>query len=136
MPAVELGATNSAQFMKALYARGVALRAGPGAAWRARAKATGSWPRFRNMYTEAREELRADHVVVEHGTLPADELYHGLKAGSRNHGEIDLDGPGTGGRRSSSQSRRALPAVPGRRRGGQPQHPRGDLRLLRLCKDF
>ena len=41
------------------------------------------------MYTEAREELRADHVVVEHGTLPADELYHGLKAGSRNHGEID-----------------------------------------------
>ena len=43
------------------------------------------------MYTERREELAADHIVVEHGTLPADELYHALKAGSRNHGEVDLD---------------------------------------------
>ena len=46
---------------------------------------------LRNMYTERREELAADHIVVEHGTLPADELYHALKGGSRNHGEIDLD---------------------------------------------
>jgi hypothetical protein len=31
-------------------------------------------------------------VVVEHGTLPADELYHALKDGSRNGGEVDVDG--------------------------------------------
>ena len=36
---------------------------------------------FKNMYTEAREELRADHVVVEHGTLPADELYRPSRRG-------------------------------------------------------
>ena len=48
------------------------------------------------MYTDATGEHRADHVVVEHGTVPADELYHELKAGSRNHGEIDLDALLTG----------------------------------------
>jgi hypothetical protein len=30
-------------------------------------------------------------VVVEHGTVPADELYHELKAGSINGGLTDLD---------------------------------------------
>jgi N-methyl-L-proline demethylase len=29
--------------------------------------------------------------VIEHGTLPADELYFELKPGSSNLGEIDLD---------------------------------------------
>lgn len=90
MPAVELGATNSAQFMKALYAAGVrfvsdlALRGVHRDGNRLVAT-------FRNMYTEQTEERRADHVVVEHGTAAADELYHGLKAASRNHGEVDLD---------------------------------------------
>lgn len=37
-----------------------------------------------------REERRVDQVVVEHGTLPLDELYRALKPGSRNRGEVDL----------------------------------------------
>ena len=32
-----------------------------------------------------------DQVVVEHGTLPADDLYFELKPASSNLGEIDLD---------------------------------------------
>jgi 2,4-dienoyl-CoA reductase-like NADH-dependent reductase (Old Yellow Enzyme family) len=40
-------------------------------------------------YTEAETELTADHVVVEHGTLPNDELYAALLPGSRNLGEVD-----------------------------------------------
>jgi hypothetical protein len=32
-----------------------------------------------------------DQVVVEHGTLPADELYLELKPASSNRGEVDLD---------------------------------------------
>jgi N-methyl-L-proline demethylase len=32
-----------------------------------------------------------DQVVVEHGTLPVDELYFNLKPGSSNLGEVDLD---------------------------------------------
>jgi hypothetical protein len=30
-----------------------------------------------------------DHVVVNHGTVPNDDLYFALKAGSRNLGAVD-----------------------------------------------
>ncbi|PHP65117.1 N-methylproline demethylase [Zhengella mangrovi] len=41
-------------------------------------------------YDEAhREERRADMIVVEHGTLPLDDLYHALRPQSRNRGAID-----------------------------------------------
>ena len=38
---------------------------------------------FWNEYAEETVERAVDQVVVEHGTLPADELYHALKDGSR-----------------------------------------------------
>lgn len=41
-------------------------------------------------YRGTSEERLVDQVVVEHGTLPADELYFELKAASSNLGEIDL----------------------------------------------
>ncbi|MEU3342158.1 NADH:flavin oxidoreductase [Streptomyces sp. NPDC006668] len=40
-------------------------------------------------YTDADTELTVDHVIVEHGTLPADELYRELLSGSSNLGEVD-----------------------------------------------
>jgi hypothetical protein len=43
------------------------------------------------MYSEEIEEREADHIVVEHGTLPAADLYFELKDGSSNHGLIDTD---------------------------------------------
>ena len=89
MPAVELGATNSAQFMRRSTRLGVPFVPDLDAPGRARARATGSWPPSATCTPSACEERRADHVVVEHGTVPADELYHELKAGSRNQGEID-----------------------------------------------
>ena len=42
-------------------------------------------------YARAFEERLVDQVVVEHGTLPADDLYFELKPASSNLGEIDLD---------------------------------------------
>jgi N-methyl-L-proline demethylase len=42
-------------------------------------------------YARAFEERLVDQVVVEHGTLPADDLYFELKPVSSNFGEIDLD---------------------------------------------
>jgi len=43
-------------------------------------------------FTEGwREERRVDQVVVEHGTLPLDELYFRLKPLSRNRGEVDYE---------------------------------------------
>ena len=40
-------------------------------------------------YTELTETRLVDQVVVEHGTLPLDELYFALKPDSRNGGEVD-----------------------------------------------
>jgi hypothetical protein len=63
---------------------------------------------------ELREERRVDQVVVEHGTLPLDELYRALKPEARNQGEVDI---------------RALIA-------GRPQvvqrHPAGSYSLFRV----
>jgi NADPH-dependent 2,4-dienoyl-CoA reductase/sulfur reductase-like enzyme len=40
-------------------------------------------------YTERTQERRVDQVVVEHGTLPLDDLYFALKPDSSNRGEVD-----------------------------------------------
>ena len=40
-------------------------------------------------YSTRREERLVDQVVVEHGTLPLDALYHDLRPGSLNMGEVD-----------------------------------------------
>ncbi|HEX2365415.1 MAG TPA: N-methylproline demethylase, partial [Bradyrhizobium sp.] len=40
-------------------------------------------------YTEMTERRLVDQVVVEHGTLPLDELYFALKERSMNRGEVD-----------------------------------------------
>jgi NADPH-dependent 2,4-dienoyl-CoA reductase/sulfur reductase-like enzyme len=45
----------------------------------------------RNLMTEATTERTADQIVVEHGTLPADGLYHELRSISANDGVTDID---------------------------------------------
>jgi 2,4-dienoyl-CoA reductase-like NADH-dependent reductase (Old Yellow Enzyme family) len=42
-------------------------------------------------YGARTEERRVDQVVVEHGTLPVDELYFALLPSSSNLGEVDYD---------------------------------------------
>ncbi|AZO10096.1 MULTISPECIES: NADH:flavin oxidoreductase [unclassified Mesorhizobium] len=44
---------------------------------------------FEDEYAKRRIEKEADHVVVEYGTTPLDELYFGLKDHSINRGEVD-----------------------------------------------
>ena len=44
---------------------------------------------FLDEYGAKRVEKTADRVIVEHGALPADELYFALRPGSRNLGEVD-----------------------------------------------
>ena len=43
-----------------------------------------------NEYSDTTVERWVDQVVVEHGTLPVDELYLGLRSASTNRGEVDL----------------------------------------------
>lgn len=42
-------------------------------------------------YGECARERIVDHVVVEHGTLPLDDLYFSLREYASNAGELDLD---------------------------------------------
>jgi NADPH-dependent 2,4-dienoyl-CoA reductase/sulfur reductase-like enzyme len=44
---------------------------------------------LRNTMTAAEEERVVDHVVVEHGTLPVDGIYHALKEQAVNRGRTD-----------------------------------------------
>ena len=44
---------------------------------------------FRSEYADTVIERRVDHVVVEHGTLPVDDLYLDLVPHSRNGGAVD-----------------------------------------------
>jgi 2,4-dienoyl-CoA reductase-like NADH-dependent reductase (Old Yellow Enzyme family) len=46
---------------------------------------------FANDVIGISETVEADHVVVEHGTLPADEVYQALRGHAGNDGVTDLD---------------------------------------------
>ena len=46
---------------------------------------------FRNLMTRTAMELQADQVIVERGTIPADQLYRELREKSVNSGVTDLD---------------------------------------------
>ena len=45
---------------------------------------------IRNEYTQELTERIVDTLVIEHGTIPCDELYHELIPLSRNAGQTDL----------------------------------------------
>lgn len=45
---------------------------------------------LRHVYTLEEEERVVDQIVVEHGTIPVDDLYFALRPLSRNGGEVDM----------------------------------------------
>ena len=45
---------------------------------------------FSCSYGDHRHHIKANHVVIEHGTLPNDGLYHDLVAHSHNKGITDI----------------------------------------------
>ena len=95
MLAFEVGATNFPSYLRELYRRGVKLT--PDLELRSvRRLGNRLVASFWNEYAEEEVERVVDQVVVEHGTQPADELYHALKDGSRNGGAVDVDGLVTG----------------------------------------
>ncbi|MDQ0475267.1 NADH:flavin oxidoreductase [Labrys wisconsinensis] len=54
-----------------------------------RREGNGLVARLFDEYGRTHQERRVDQVVVEHGTLPLDELYFALKPASRNLGAVD-----------------------------------------------
>jgi hypothetical protein len=92
---------------------------------------------FENELTGQAEERLTEQVVVEHGTVPLDDLFQALKAGSSNNGSVDMD------RLLAGQPQSA----PARNEDGYTLFRVGDavscrdihcaiLDSRRLCKDF
>jgi hypothetical protein len=76
-------------YLRALYASGAVLT--PDHVLRSVRREGGALvTTLANAYSDALVERTVDEVVVEHGTLPVDDLYGRLRAGSRNLGETDL----------------------------------------------
>jgi len=86
----QIGGTNYPVYLKTFYEHGVTIT--PDHRLRrverdsdGRLQAT-----FYNEYVKQETARSFDHVIVEHGTLPLDEVYEALKADSINGGETDL----------------------------------------------
>ena len=90
LTAQEVGATNYPVYLASFYAKGVTLT--PDRRLRS-VERDGNRLRavLRNEYTDEEETRVVDQVVVEHGTLPAAELFHELAPLARNEGELDLE---------------------------------------------
>ncbi|MEU5607290.1 hypothetical protein ACI2L4_16020 [Streptomyces sparsogenes] len=89
MVGAEVTGTIHPDYLRALYASGAVLT--PDHELRSVRRENGALvATLANVYSDAVVERTVDEVVVEHGTLPVDDLYGRLRAGSRNLGETDL----------------------------------------------
>ena len=90
MMGAEMGSLNFPIFLERFYERGVTMtpdqRLGGVSRDGNRLKAT-----LVNEYTSQETTRVIDHVVVEHGTLPVEELYHELSGRASNRGITDQD---------------------------------------------
>ena len=90
MSAHEVGATNFPAYLRSFYSMGVKLT--PDRRLRS-VEREGNRLRavLRNEYSDAEEARVVDQIVVEHGTLPAAEVFHALAPLARNGGTLDLE---------------------------------------------
>jgi 2,4-dienoyl-CoA reductase-like NADH-dependent reductase (Old Yellow Enzyme family) len=85
----DVGGLNYPVYLRHLYGAGV--RQTPDHRLAAvRREGNGLVATLRNEYSGASDERRVDQVVVDQGTLPADELFGDLKRLASNEGETDL----------------------------------------------
>jgi len=90
---------------------------------------------LKNTMTLAEEERIADHIVVDFGTLPVDEVFFSLKAQSSNRGQTDIPALISGRRQPYvGQPGFALYRI-GDAAAGRNIHA-AIYDALRLCKDF
>jgi len=88
--APEIGGTNSPVYLKAFSECGVRITLAERLV-SVRREGNRLAARLYNEYAKTSREQLADQVVVEHGTLPLDELYFELKEGAVNRGAVDYD---------------------------------------------
>ena len=88
MIAPDIGGTNHPAYLRSLYGNEVTISLNQRLAGISR-EDDGLTATLYSEYTQKKAHRRVDQVVVDHGTLPADDLYFELKPDSRNHGEVD-----------------------------------------------
>ncbi|MFP5346362.1 MAG: FAD-dependent oxidoreductase, partial [Actinomycetes bacterium] len=89
MLAPGVGAMNSPAYLRAFDEHDVSVTLGTRLTGVERSAGGRLVARLRNDYSERETERLVDHVVVEHGTLPNDELYFELVPLSGNGGAVD-----------------------------------------------
>lgn len=85
----DIGGTNYPAYLKAFYERGVTITPDHHLVGVTRTVQGRLRAHLYNDYTKARTARVVDHVIVEHGTLPLDDLYLDLKPKSSNDGALD-----------------------------------------------
>ena len=88
--APDIGATNYPTIVREFYAKGIGVTTDHHLT-AVRRDGNKLVAALYNDYTHEALERIVDQVVVEYGTLPADEVYFDLKEGSRNRGQTDID---------------------------------------------
>ncbi len=89
MLAPEVGSMNSPAYLRAFAQHGVGITLAHRLRGVRRGDAGGLVAELASEYADQHLERIVDHVVVEHGTSPNDELYLDLVAASSNLGEVD-----------------------------------------------
>lgn len=92
----DLGPTNSAVVLRDLAGQGVTFACFQDIVAVARA-GNRRQVTLRHVLTGQTSEVIVDHVVIEHGVTPLDDLYHALKGRSCNLGQVDQTAIVTGG---------------------------------------
>ncbi len=85
----EMGASNYPMYLSKLHKGGVTVTPDYRIASVER-DGNGLRAVFKNEYGGPEIERRADHIVIEHGTIPLDDVYQGMRAASANNGETDV----------------------------------------------
>ena len=88
--APDVGGTNYPAYLTALYENEVRITLNHRLT-KVRRNTSGLVATLYNEYTHSNIERTFEQIVVEHGTLPLDELYFELREQSNNCGEIDLE---------------------------------------------
>lgn len=89
-PAVEMGTMNYPVYMEHFYKNGVTMT--PDHRLKSVEKHGNKLQaRFGNEYGGPDIRRTADHIIVEHGTVPMDDLYRNLRETAGNRGIIDID---------------------------------------------
>jgi N-methyl-L-proline demethylase len=89
MIGVSVGSMNSPAYLRTFAQHDVTLTLARRLSGVRRGEPGGLVATLTSDYAGAAVEQAVDHVVVEHGTVPNDELYHALVPGSVNLGEVD-----------------------------------------------